>query len=285
MQRLVIFVAVILGAMLVVGHLGRFAGFGDALAVVRLPLAVAFALVVIWAGWPAAVRWPLAAVALVILAQVLWLRFQDGPPGPVTLYQKNLLFRNPTPQAVVDDILARAPDIVTLQEVSDSNRVILQDLSQAYPAQVFCDYASVGGVAVLSRWPATGQQLCLPGQGLTALQVMGPKGPVWVASVHLHWPWPFGQAPQARALMAELAALEDPVILAGDFNMVPWGWSVRGLIRAAGAQRVSGLQPTFLKRGIPLPIDHVAAPGGGSFEVLPKLGSDHNGILARVRVW
>ena len=285
MRGLVITVAVALGVLLAGGYLGRFAGIGDALAVVRLPLAVLFALVVIWADWPAALRWPLAAVALVILGQVLWLRFQDAAPGPVTLYQKNLLFRNPTPQAVVDDILARAPDIVTLQEVSDSNRVILEDLAPTYPAQMFCDYASVGGIAVLSRWPATGQQVCLPGQGLTALQVMGPQGPVWVASVHLHWPWPFGQAPQARALMAELAALDGPVILAGDFNMVPWGWSVRGLINAAGGQRVTGLQPTLWKRGIPLPIDHVAAPGGGSFEVLPRLGSDHNGILARVHPW
>lgn len=285
MRGLVIAVAVALGGLLAGGYLGRFAGIGDALAVVRLPLAVVFALVVIWSDWPAALRWPLAAVALVILGQVLWLRFQDGTTGPVTVYQKNLLFNNPTPQAVVDDILTRAPDIVTLQEVSKSNLPILQKLAQTYPAQVFCDYASVGGVAVLSRWPATGEQVCLPGQGLTALQVMGPQGPVWLASVHLHWPWPYGQAPQAGGLMAQLAALDGPVIMAGDFNMMPWGWSVRGMIRAAGARRVSGLQPTLWKRGVPLPIDHVAAPGGGSFEVLPKLGSDHNGVLARVHLW
>lgn len=285
MRRLVISVSVLLGLMLLAGYTGRFFAFGDSWAVWRVPLTVLFALVVIWADWPAVVRWPLALVAIAVLVQTVWLRVPPATPGPITVYQKNLLFRNADPQGVVDDILARAPDIVTLQEVSPQNQPILAQLRAAYPTQIYCDYVSVGGVAVLARWPATGQSLCLKGQGMTALQVQAPQGALWIASVHLHWPWPFGQHPQAKAHGAELAALDGPVILAGDFNMVPWGWSVRSLIRAAGAKRVGGLQPTFFKRGVPLPIDHVAAPGGGSFEVLPKLGSDHLGVLARVSVW
>lgn len=277
--------SVLLGLALAASFLGRWHGIGDALAVIRLPLAVAFALVVIWSDWPAALRWPLAVGALAMIAQVVALRFVPGPPGDVTVYQKNLLFRNAAPQSVVDDILRVSPDIVTLQEVSEPNRVIPASLAAAYPTQILCPYASVGGVAVLTRWPATGRTVCAEGEGLTAIEVTGPGGPVWLASAHLHWPWPFGQHPQVQRLALRLNDLDGPVVLAGDFNMVPWGWSVRALARAAGGQRVAGLQPTLWKRGVPLPIDHVIAPRGGQSRLLGRLGSDHAGVLARVRVW
>ena len=281
MRAAVIFVAGVLGLVLVASYGGAWHGLGDALAVFRLPIAALFALVVIWADWPRALRWPLAALALLAMGQIVALRFDPGQAGPVTVYQKNLLFRNPAPEAVVADILARAPDVVMLQEVSGPNLAVLDALAKAYPSQLICPFAGVGAVAVLSRWPR-GQGLCPDRTGLAAMQVTGPDGPVWLVSLHLHWPWPFGQRPQVQALLPVLEALEGPVIVAGDFNMVPWGWSVREVARATGTQRAGALAPTLWKRGVPLPIDHVLAPFGGSSEVLETLGSDHNGVLARV---
>ncbi|MBL4557022.1 MAG: hypothetical protein JKP98_07320 [Rhodobacteraceae bacterium] len=52
------------------------------------------------------------------------------------------------------------------------------------------------------------------------------------------------------------------MILGGDFNMVPWSHGVRALARAAGGSVARPALSTRPVRGMPLPIDHVIAPGG-----------------------
>lgn len=267
----------------------------DTLAVGRMPLVALAALAVIWTGWPRWLRWPWAGLGLVVLAQVVVLKLAAPAPGDFTVYQKNLLYRNTAQGPLADDVLAAAPDVVTLQEVTGRNRAILARLEPAFPHRTTCPFYSWSENAVLSRHPVVpGGTLCLPGQGIAGLRLALPDGPVWVLSLHLRWPWPHPQHPQAAALEQVLAGLEGPVVLSGDFNMVPWGHSVTRLTGAAGLRRAGPLRPTYWlaphgwRAGqslpIPLPLDQVWAPGGGRIETRPLLGSDHAGVLARVRL-
>ncbi|MBW4984567.1 endonuclease/exonuclease/phosphatase family protein [Mameliella sp. CS4] len=268
---------------------------GDSLAVARLPLVALAALVVIWTGWARWLRWGLAGAALVVLGQAVVMKLATPSPGSFSVYQKNLLYRNAQIPELAADMLAQAPDVITLQELTSRNGDILDRLAPVYPHRATCPFYSWSRNAVLSRHPVLpGGTLCLPGQGVAGLHLDTPQGPVWVLSVHLRWPWPHPQAAQAAALEEVMAGLEGPVILSGDFNMMPWGHSVRRLTRAADVRRAGPLQPTYwlAPHGwpagqalpIPLALDQVWAPGGGRAETRPLWGSDHAGVLARVHL-
>lgn len=267
-------------ACVAVGFGGTLHPVCDSLAVFRLPLALGAMVLLLLT--PRAVFWPAMMIGAMTMISVLWPRLQPGAPGDIAVYQKNLSFELEDHAPVIADILARRPDVVTLQEVTEANTVVLDGLAADYPTQALCPWRTVGGAAIATRWPALGDPVCVEDSGFVALKVLGPSGPVWLVSLHLLWPWPHGQAEQVDRLIGLFEEFDGPVLLAGDFNMVPWASAVRRLAAATGTVHSGPLAPTFYIAGrIPLPIDHVLA-GGGAAEVLPMLGSDHNGVLALV---
>ncbi len=231
----------------------------------------------------------IAGVALssAALGAVLWSMTvpAGGAAGPVTLYQKNMLFAPRDLAPLISDIHASDPDMLTLQEVTPGNEALLAALADRLPTQLVCPFARVGAVAVASRWPLAGNRaLCLERQGIAAVRVAGPDGPLWLVSLHLHWPWPHGQAPQRARLGPVLAELEEPVVIGGDFNMVPWSHAFRSIARTTSTRRIGRAFNTMTRFPLaPLPIDHVLIPAGaeGTTERRPLLGSDHHGVLAR----
>ena len=227
------------------------------------------------------------------------------PPAPVSfvddavssyrVYQKNLLFRLPDTAPVADDILASGADFVTLQELHARNRPILEALRARYPHQHFCPFAAVGGIAVLSRWPPVAEQMvCENFGGLAAMQVETPDGPLWVVSIHLHWPYPYRQTEQLAQLLPMLQSLGGDAVVGGDFNMVTWSHAVDTIKTATRTKYAGYPGGTFvlsyhkdgqnLLDGLPrLPIDHVLIPdtaAGLSVERRARLGSDHHGVVA-----
>lgn len=287
MRVIAVIVVLLLGIALAGSYGGVLHPLGDSLAVFRIGIAGVFALWVIWTPWSALVRWPLAALGIAAMAGVLsWKMPGEATPGAVTVYQKNLSFRRSGDEMLVADIIARRAEIVTLQEVTDRTAAVLDGLAESHPGQHRCPFAGVGGPAIASAWPVVeGSRICPAPGGMAAMQVEAPDGiRVWVVSLHLHWPWPHGQAGQRDRLLPVLAALEGPIVLGGDFNMVPWSQTFAWVAEAVEGARVRPVAATLRARGVPLPIDHVLAPGGGTAEVLPTLGSDHNGLLARVHL-
>lgn len=267
---------------------GSFAGMlhpsGDSLAVFRIPLAVVFALWVIWSPWPAWARWSVAVLCLAAMAQIVAQKYVSHPDGPVTIYQKNLLFQNDQVTALAAEIRAANPDIITLQELTSRNAPLVRELRPDYPYQASCALVEWARVAILSRWPVEGE-VCIEGQGIVGIQVLSPQGPFWAFSLHAFWPWPHGQSDQLDRLLPVLSELDEPVVIGGDFNMVPWSHALRRVRQSTNTTRAGKLFPTFKKLGAPLPIDHVYAPGGGEAIPRPLLGSHHNGVLARVFVF
>ena len=290
MIRIVLRSLLALGLLLLaLSFAGALHAAGDALAVFRLQIALgcliaatALAFMQDRAGWLGAIA------ALAAMLPVLWA--VNGPqddPGAVTMYQKNMRFRPRDLGPLIDDISATNPDVLTLQEVTPENAELLAAIKDAMPTQLICPFVGVGAVALATRWPLiAGSAICNKGQGLAALQAIGPQGPVWLVSVHLHWPWPNGQASQLDHLMPVLQALDGPVLIGGDFNMVPWSYTLERVIDATDTERIGrafNSLPRFSPLA-PLAIDHILVPSGttGRTERRPLLGSDHFGILARM---
>lgn len=280
-------VAAFLAALpLLGGYLGWLHPMGDSLAVFRAQGAALLALLALAAWGLGAVRAGLAGLALALLAglPLAWAYLAPQAPGAdLTLYQKNMLFRNSDLAGLAADIRAAAPDVLTLQEVSEANKPLMAGLSDILPHQLWCPFRAVGGPAIATRLqPVAGQEICA--KGLAAMKVTGPKGPLWLVSVHLHWPWPYGQSAHVAELLPVLEEMEAPVVMAGDFNMVRWSDAMAAMRVVAGIMQAGPVRGTYtgFAPWLVLPIDHVLSPGGGLIEARPGLGSDHLGLLARL---
>lgn len=280
--------AIVLSALVVAGYGGALHPAGDSLAVFRWEASLAV-LALAGLSLTAAARRQaliLGVVAAVAGGPILWAMQPRTPGSAITLYQKNIWIGNGQGDAIAADIYASGADIVTLQEVDRRHDPLVASLRERYRGWQRC----FGGIHVFSRLPlAAGGGRCLEDRGLAValLQVEAPMGPVWIASVHLSWPWPRGQADQARRIAEAFASLDGPVIVAGDFNMVPWGRSVRRIGRSVGAVPAGPLSATHHIPGLGLPplrIDHVLVPDGwaASVALRDRLGSDHAGLLAGI---
>lgn len=282
---------IVAGGLLVAvlaGFLGDLHPVGDTFAVFRLYVAGALALVGALQLQAGVRNQGLVNLGLglgvIVMAGVLPFGRQFPPgegAGVVRHYQKNMLYHNDDPRRVLDDILARYPTVVTLQEAAGSSALILDDLFERYPAGVACDTPESIGLAVFADYPPVADTAFCATR-MAGVQVEGPTGPVWVISTHLRWVWPYMNAFHADRMVPELAALDGPKIIAGDFNVVPWAASVERIAQAAGAERVGRAVVTYAVAGVlRVQIDNILATGGrGVTRALPKLGSDHWGVWA-----
>ncbi len=217
----------------------------------------------------------------------------DGDTPTIKVVQLNLSYRNTTPDAVADFIRGEQADVVTLQEVTGKTERVIDLLAEDYPYRVSCAAKPVGGQAVLSRLPmAPGQsEGCVGGRGMVWMRVVAGGQQVTVASLHLHWPYPFGQGLQIDRLEDTLKNLPRPVLLAGDFNAAPWSHAVDRIARASDTTVAGGLRFSFdikLRGWTPplaMPIDHILLSEGLTpleVKLGPGPGSDHRSVVARL---
>lgn len=276
------------------GFLGALHPAGDSLAVGRLQVLTAGAILLaglLAAGMPRLAG--LTAVALLLAGGATWAAWRGGAAageGAFALYQKNLLYVGGDRTALIADIRAADPDLITLQEAvagDPDDDAMLAGLADRWPHQLRCRSNAVGDVAILSRHAfLPGSTLCDEHDSHAVARLVLPgAGEVTVVALHLAWPWPFRQAGQLAGLRARLDGLAGPVIVAGDFNMQPWGRPLGLLARSAGAVRVGGYGTTYARFGplAPVIIDHVLLPAGWQAQAgtRPEFGSDHRGVVAR----
>ena len=273
---------------LVGGFLGAYHPAGDSLAVFR-----PYALAALFFAMFGFVLWKQSLLTYLSLALLAYggysLRNYLISPTTVagfTLMQHNNLFQNDT-RDLVEYARATAPDIITLQEITTASIPQLAALRQEYPYQVICPFASVGGVAILSRFRFIGEQGegCVEGMGMVSARVEIPAGEITVVSLHLNWPWPYGQQAQLAKILPALEALKGPVFIGGDFNMVAWSHTVAQIEAATDTRVVGGTRftKTLFSGFVQLPIDQVLAPNNWPSSATrgPRLGSDHNSVIAQ----
>jgi len=284
---IITFIWLSLLAIILGGYGAGFHPIGDSLAVFRLEAAAACLVVCVFWGLMGGTRLAFMGIAVSLIAAgpILWAMRAGVPGTALVLYQKNLLFSNQRQEEVVGDIRAVGPDIVTLQELSAPNQQIPEALLDDFPFQAICPFEAVGALAILSRWPIE-EVRCDPEayRGLAVARIAAPDGPIWVASVHLHWPWPSRQPAQVDRIVPQLAMLDGPVVMAGDFNMVSWSRVMRRMSGAVDGAVLGPSMVTRVGRFLRLRIDHVVAPLGtsGSVERRGLIGSDHHGLVARI---
>ena len=279
-------VLLLVGSLFCLGVGFGFAGAvhpaADTLSLVRMPLGAVCLLMALLRGLGAMrVVLLVAGLAAAVTTVPPW--FAGQPGGELTLYNKNLWYRNPELPALAADIVASGAEVVTLQEVSRSTNALLDILVQDYPHQHLCDFNRWAGIAVLSKHPIA-DQTCSSRRAAAAAQIIKDDQLVWVVSVHLQWPFPYLNKATSTAVTDVLERLDGPVVVGGDFNIFPWASSVQDIRRASGTQMAGPLWPSYVLNGAPLFLDHAYAPGGGEVTYRPLLGSDHYGVLARLRL-
>jgi len=273
-------------AVLALGYTGRFIPLGESLAVFRLPiLIIACGLLPILRTtkllWPGLI---LILTSLLSMA-IYYVPQKIDDQNVYRLYQKNMSFRIQNIVPLKADILGnRKIDFVTLQEVTNRNLGLVSQLSTEFFSSHVCPFAGVGGTAVLSRWPhIAGTKKCYEKDGMSVMQVNTPNGPLWVMAVHLNWPYPYRQAPQTKRLFKAIEGMDGPKLIAGDFNMVPWSYTLKAFERASNTQTVRPILHSFTLPYVPMtiPIDHVLVPKGSNAktERRAKKGSDHDGVV------
>ena len=219
---------------------------------------------------------------ILVLASLIALIRPEGESGNVRVYSKNLFFENTNFADVAADIQATQPDLVILQEVSHTNEAILVQLQDQFPYQARCPWQGWNGIAVLSQWPLSSSgPSCSPERSLMAIMVERPNAPFWAIGVHLQQPWPDVQWLHLERALPVLAELEHGVIVAGDFNTMPWTSAAKKIGEITGTRNIPINRSTFYLWGFGLPLDQVWALGGRG-HIRPAFGSDHMGIVADV---
>ncbi|MFS8183073.1 Uncharacterized conserved protein YafD, endonuclease/exonuclease/phosphatase (EEP) superfamily [Pseudovibrio denitrificans] len=272
--------------LLLMSFLGMVHPLGDSLSVFRLPLAVLLAVLTLFCYRQPTMMITGVIIAIFSSATVLWAYQGESVPNSydLTVYQKNLSFRPGDRVDVLEDILMLKPDVITMQEVHKRHLPLINALKENYPYHIVCPFTAVGAVAVLSRLPlATDSFRCEIGLGIAALHIQSKEGPLWVVSIHQHWPWPFYQENQAEQIIPILSELKGLKLVAGDFNMVPWSHIMGQYTEVTNTQMAGPFKASFLFKGTyAMRIDHVLAPKGGQTFLRPYYGSDHHGLYAQV---
>ncbi len=280
-------------AALIASYLGHLHPVGDSLAVFRQYLIILTGgsiFLMVYLG-----RRYLAVFALTVsimastpfLVQLMF--FNRLESSDFVIYQKNMSVDLTDEAAFVQDLRSVNPDFATFQEASSKNRDLIAGLGDILPFVHYCHANRWTGTAIASRWPIVrGTANCDPDVRSAFMQVETPKGPMWLVSIHQKWPWPSAQPEEKPAFLNVLKDLKGDVVVAGDFNMVPWSYTMQEYEQAANATLIPGLRGSF-----PLtwdvfwiPIDHILLADGfrGSAEMRGFFGSDHRGIVGRFNV-
>ncbi|MGH6763119.1 MAG: endonuclease/exonuclease/phosphatase family protein [Phyllobacterium sp.] len=311
LSLILLLIPVVISVPLVLGFLGRFHPAFDAFAHFRAHLAVLMGLFALPLFFTAMKR---EAVMILLFAAMAFATTQSSsslkrlaqsgteataetgaPTAEYRLLQLNLRFDNSSQADVLRLIGRENADVITLQEVSAEWLPKLKLLESRYPYRLDCAMdQAIGGISILSRrpFPEAGISLCFNGDSFAVASIDLGGQTVHIANIHMQWPWPHDQNEQMGKLISEMVAVPHPLLMAGDFNAVPWSQTIRQLQSFTRTERVSGLGPSWLHRFLPasaarwigLPLDHVLASEDiivRGAEMLAPVGSDHLPIRLR----
>ena len=208
----------------------------------------------------------------------------------IKLIQFNAWEHNPDPEGAAAWLAAQAPDVITLEDAEPPIRSAL--IRRGYHFT-----RGIADTAIFSRaWPVSSGVIVPPAlwprlPSFARATFLTPQGPFTVFAVHLQRPY---QSDTRRAVAA-LGDLLDSydrsrVIVAGDFNLVPWSAGLQGADARIGLSRRDRALATWPTPTGPasvwpwpvLPIDHVYA-GDRLTSNAPQRGdslrSDHASVV------
>jgi endonuclease/exonuclease/phosphatase (EEP) superfamily protein YafD len=195
--------------------------------------------------------------------------------APIKVLTVNVSFRPFSPRRFLEIVREAQPDVVVLQELTPHAENVLAELDKAFPHYRKFPADGAYGIGVWSRHELE-------------------SGETFALGVHLSAPTSPRRAAARTQELIELATrsanIEDPLVVAGDFNVTPYSpyfvqWLEQGALTDSRRGRTLSVSwPTTLPwAGIP--IDHVAVNKGFtilSHRRLPNFESDHYAVLVEL---
>ncbi|MGH2959136.1 MAG: endonuclease/exonuclease/phosphatase family protein [Solirubrobacterales bacterium] len=211
----------------------------------------------------------------------------------ITIFSANLLAGAAETGPLLAAIERNDPDIIALQEATPGNLAALKAAGVMNELPYFAGIPEVGtrGYFTLSRWPLRE----IPGSGLNGgfwpEMRVGDTGMIF-RNIHPAPPLKYGNTPRWKTALAGIPSSRGNRFISGDFNATLDHRDLRSVLdrgyRDAADQTGNGFKWTWVvTRTGRLVIDHVLVPPGvavQSFEVIDLPGSDHNAVVARVRL-
>ncbi|MEZ5858524.1 MAG: endonuclease/exonuclease/phosphatase family protein [Geminicoccaceae bacterium] len=192
---------------------------------------------------------------------------------------------------VVERLEALDPDVIVLTEIREETESLLPALEATWPYRAACPRHYSCDTVVLSRLPILEDRSGKGERGLVGLaaaRIESGFGPVTVAGTHLTQPLPPWrqrvQEYQTEQVVDMLAGVDDPLLVVGDFNSVPWGRLIRAFAAATGLKVAPGLEgtwPATLPWPLRIPIDQALTGRGLELlerEVVTMPGADHKAL-------
>jgi endonuclease/exonuclease/phosphatase (EEP) superfamily protein YafD len=140
----------------------------------------------------------------------------------------NVLIFNTDYDSTVGSLIEQDPDFISLQEVNgDWDSALRGSLLDTYPHTLTHVDESVFGLSVYSKYPLTDAGVRFFGNvPYLAGTIVTPRGPLMFISAHLMPPIGKRKMEQRnlhlKAIAREAELSKIPIIILGDFNIVPW---------------------------------------------------------------
>lgn len=260
-------------------------------------------------------RWALAtAASVLVVVSVVWLapqwdpwaRAAAAPPGavPLRLFDANVQYSNPSLASIAGEIRADHPDLVTLEEISDSNLGSLLAsgaVSRYRWHYIVPDHDGGEGFGVWSDVPMTGAETWWAADHPDVRAWLAPAGAPRVRLYVIHTTAPRSAGSTSGwhhelAIIAEtLRAEPHPLLVAGDFNATWDMYEFQGVLHAglrdAAVEAGKGWEMTWSRQVRVIPpvirIDHILYSSGMTvtgYRTGLGRGSDHHPIEAQLAV-
>ena len=219
----------------------------------------------------------------------------SAQPAVVKVLTVNVSYRQFSVRRLFEIVRNADPDVLVVQELTPHADSVLKEFDTAFPH--FHKFPADGprGIGIWSRYELESAATFALGR-LPAIEarVRAPQGSFTVIGAHLSSPMRPRRAAARNSELRELgvrsAAIEGPLVVAGDFNITPYSpyfadWlEVSGLTDTRRGRTLAPSWPTMVPL-VGIPIDHVAVNSGfaiRSHQRLPNFESDHYGILAEL---
>jgi endonuclease/exonuclease/phosphatase (EEP) superfamily protein YafD len=252
-------------------------------------------------------RWSalLLVVGVIVVAPVVeaYAPCRQPPPGNQTirLMSFNVLADNKDPQCVLDRIAEFDADILVILEYANDWPELLRTIDARYPFQILKPRWHGFGLAIYSKLPLQDTIVTQLTRDTTdnvfaTTTVVGQDFRFRLAAAHLLAPWDKNRLQIRNRQIEEITnQLRDnslPLILAGDFNGVPWSPYFSELLEAnqlSDSRRGFGYHGSWPAGStvIRIPIDHVFASDRVHIsrrETLAATSSDHLPVLVEFSI-
>ena len=241
-----------------------------------------------------------SVLAMVLGAALLFPHFaslESTEESNFTIGQFNLYHGNSSPEQAISELSTAEFDIFTIQELNSRWMPTIDSLiKKKYPFYLEeplkgCCYGIGlysrfpildGEVFELGKTPAIRANIKINGQIITVI-TFHTRPPVFPNETDI-------RNAQMRTIAEMSRTIKTPILVLGDFNVVPWDAVFDSFLATGNLRAVrNGFQTTYpMDFGIPLiPIDHITYSAGlkpTSCETVTIAGSDHKGIVASFKL-